>query len=71
MTPAQNAQRETGTIAGFGDQLDPDYKPDASEEFMNSRQLLYFRHKLQSWKESILRDSHETLETMQSEPMPT
>ena len=69
MTPAQNNQGITDAMLGFGDQLDPDYKPDASEEFMNPRQILYFRHKLQSWKESILRDSHETLETMQSEPM--
>ncbi len=53
----------------FADQLDPDYQPDASEVFMNPRQLAYFRKKLQNWKEAILRESLETLETLQNEPM--
>jgi DnaK suppressor protein len=51
------------------DLLDPDYKPDVSEAFMNPRQLAYFRYKLQSWKEAILRESHDTLETLQKEPL--
>jgi DnaK suppressor protein len=53
----------------FADQLDPDYRPDASETFMNSRQLGYFRQKLQRWKDEILRESMETLETLQNESM--
>ncbi len=53
----------------FADQLDPDYKPDAAEAFMNPQHLTYFRLKLQHWKEAILRDSLETLETLQNEPL--
>lgn len=51
------------------DLIDPDYRPDPSEGFMNPRQLAYFKHKLQAWKDSILRESLETLETLQSEPL--
>ncbi len=59
----------TARNAALADQLDPDYKPDVGEEFMNPRQVAYFRDKLLRWKEAILRDSLETLETLQSEPM--
>ncbi len=49
--------------------LDPDYRPSPDEDFMCPKQLAYFRQKLQHWKESILRESLETLETLQNEPM--
>lgn len=49
--------------------LDPDYRPDNSEEFMNDQQRAYFRGKLLGWKDSILRESHETLETLKSESL--
>jgi DnaK suppressor protein len=32
-------------------------------------QLEYFRRKLLNWKEDILRDARETLETLQNEPL--
>jgi DnaK suppressor protein len=47
--------------------LDPDYKPTDNEPFMNERQREYFRGKLLSWKEEILREAKETLVTLQSE----
>jgi DnaK suppressor protein len=47
------------------DELDRDYRPLANEEFMNSRQQAYFRRKLLEWKESILRESRETLAQLQ------
>lgn len=34
---------------------------------MNPRQREYFRHKLEAWKEDILRESRETLENLQEE----
>ena len=37
------------------------------EEFMNPEQIEYFRTKLISWKESILKESKETIEDMQTD----
>ncbi|MBU6208022.1 MAG: RNA polymerase-binding protein DksA [Alphaproteobacteria bacterium] len=52
-----------------GTELDPAYRPDEDEPFMNSRQMAYFRNKLLRWREELLRESHDTLETLQSEPL--
>ena len=43
------------------------YRPLPNEEFMNSRQVEYFRTKLIAWKESIVQESRETIEEMQSD----
>jgi len=51
------------------DILDPDYRPSDDEPFMNPRQQAYFRRKLRAWREEILRDARETLETLQAEPL--
>ncbi len=48
-------------------ELDETYKPNDSEPFMNDRQMEYFRQKLLSWKEEILRESKETLGHLQDE----
>jgi DnaK suppressor protein len=45
----------------------PEYRPSEDEEFMNERQLEYFKQKLLNWKEDILRESRETLVHLQSE----
>jgi len=45
----------------------PEYRPTEDEEFMNDRQLEYFKQKLLNWKEEILRESLETLSHLQSE----
>jgi DnaK suppressor protein len=48
--------------------LEPsEYRPSEDEEFMNERQLEYFRKKLMSWKEDILRESRETVGHLQTE----
>jgi DnaK suppressor protein len=47
------------------DDIDRDYQPSANEEFMNPRQQAYFRRKLLDWKESILRESRDTLAQLQ------
>jgi DnaK suppressor protein len=44
-----------------------EYRPSEDEEFMNERQLEYFKQKLLNWKEDILRESRETLSHLQSE----
>jgi len=38
-----------------------------NEEFMSSEQIEYFRSKLISWKDSILKESKETIEDMQTD----
>ena len=45
----------------------PEYRPSEDEEFMNERQLEYFKQKLLNWKEEILRESRETLTHLQVE----
>jgi DnaK suppressor protein len=45
----------------------PDYRPSEDEEFMNERQLEYFKQKLLNWKDDILRESRETLVHLQAE----
>ena len=44
-----------------------EYRPSDDEPFMNPRQRDYFRGKLNTWKEDILRESRETLENLQEE----
>lgn len=44
-----------------------DYMPSDAEAFMNERQRDYFRRKLIDWKEDILRESRDTLTSLQTE----
>ncbi|MFY8142226.1 MAG: RNA polymerase-binding protein DksA [Caulobacter sp.] len=44
-----------------------DYRPSEDEEFMNERQLAYFKQKLLDWKDDILRESRETVSHLQKE----
>jgi DnaK suppressor protein len=45
----------------------PEYRPSEDEEFMNERQLEYFKQKLLIWKEDILREARGTLVHLQAE----
>ncbi|AGF74588.1 DnaK suppressor protein [Bartonella australis AUST/NH1] len=47
--------------------VDGQYRPSEDEPFMNERQKAYFRAKLVSWKNDILREARETLENLQEE----
>lgn len=47
--------------------LPEDYRPSEDEPFMNPRQLEYFRRKLLSWREELLRESKETLEHLRED----
>jgi DnaK suppressor protein len=49
--------------------LDASYRPSENEPFMSERQCAYFRQKLLNWREDILRDSQETLDTLKSESL--
>jgi DnaK suppressor protein len=42
-----------------------EYRPSEDEEFMNERQLEYFRRKLHAWKQDILEQSKMTIGQMQ------
>jgi DnaK suppressor protein len=43
------------------------YRPSDQEPFMSERQREYFRRKLASWKNEILREAQETLVALQTE----
>ncbi len=45
-------------------QLPKGYKPSADEEFMNDMQKEYFRQRLLTWREELLKDSEETLNNL-------
>jgi len=49
--------------------LSPEYRPNEKEPFMSPRQREYFRRKLLSWRSEILRESNETLRSLQSESL--
>jgi DnaK suppressor protein len=58
-----------GTGSVSANENDSDYRPSADEPFMNERQTAYFRAKLLAWKDAILRESQDTLTTLQKEPL--
>ena len=45
--------------------LSPDYRPSEKEQFMSAEQLEYFRRKLLNWRGELLKESEETLESLQ------
>jgi DnaK suppressor protein len=53
----------------FVDTLPDDYLPTDSEPFMGPMQVAYFRIKLHRWKDEIVRESQDTLETLKSESL--
>jgi DnaK suppressor protein len=54
----------------MGTQIPAGYRPSESEPFMNERQREYFRRKLMTWKDEILRESRETIQNLQAETTP-
>ncbi|MBL4721284.1 MAG: RNA polymerase-binding protein DksA [Alphaproteobacteria bacterium] len=47
----------------------PDYRPSEAEEFMSPMQREYFKHRLENWKEELLRETRGTLESLQEESL--
>ncbi|MCV6824219.1 MULTISPECIES: RNA polymerase-binding protein DksA [Halocynthiibacter] len=45
--------------------LPEDYRPAEDEEFMNERQVEYFRRKLLNWKNELVAGSKDTIEGLQ------
>jgi DnaK suppressor protein len=69
---ATSLHMESGDITGeidTGSEIDTDYRPRADEEFMNERQLRYYRRKLLDWKEAILREAQGTLAQLQTDSL--
>ena len=49
------------------DAIEASYRPTDDEVFMSERHRSYFRRKLIGWRDELLRESRETLTTLQSE----
>jgi DnaK suppressor protein len=43
------------------------YKPLEKEEYMNAKQLEYFRQKLQNWRRDLIEESRETIDHLKEE----
>jgi DnaK suppressor protein len=50
---------------GIQTTVPPDYRPTEKEPFMNAKQQEYFRRKLITWRGELLKESEETLESLQ------
>ena len=51
----------------LGVQLPVGYKPSADEEFMNPKQIEYFRQKLLRWRAELLDDANQTIANLSTE----
>ena len=51
----------------MGVDLPADYRPSPDEEYMNAKQLEYFRRKLNAWRDELLEESEETVAHLQEE----
>ena len=51
----------------MSDVVNHNYRPSEDEPYMNETQREYFRRKLLSWREEILRGSNETLRQLKEE----
>lgn len=49
------------------DALPDGYRPNEDEPFMNPRQILYFRKRLLTWRDQLLKESNDTIHHMQEE----
>ena len=43
------------------------YQPKAREEYMNSKQLEYFRQRLLAWRQELVEESQETINNLRHE----
>lgn len=43
------------------------YQPSEKEEYMNEKQLAYFRQKLESWRAELIAESQETINNLKEE----
>jgi len=59
------AKRDPSATKSASITLPPDYRPTDKEPFMNAKQQEYFRRKLLAWRVELLKESEETLESLQ------
>jgi DnaK suppressor protein len=59
VAPAETASPEVPLASG--------YEPSPDEEYMNPRQLAYFRRKLADWRDALLRESQQTIDHLRSD----
>jgi len=64
-----NKASKSGKTASTDIALPAGYEPSEDEEFMNDRQLAYFKNALEQWKKSIVDESKETLAHLQDGPI--
>ena len=69
MASANSAIDDSVSLKSALNGLDQDYAPNDNEEFMNERQLEYFKNLLNHWKRSIMDDSADTLAHLQDAPI--
>ena len=50
--------------------LSEQYIPSEKEPFMNKKQLLYFKTKLEKWRASVIEDSEKTRDNLQNNSIP-
>ncbi len=51
----------------MGVSLPKGYQPSEKEEYMNPKQLEYFRQKLLGWREELIEESRETIDHLKEE----
>jgi DnaK suppressor protein len=49
--------------------LPPGYRPTEKENFMNPLQQEYFRRKLMQWKQDLIEESNQTLQSLQEDSL--
>ena len=49
--------------------LPKNYRPSDNEPFMNAKQREYFRQRLLRWKRELLRDTSQTLQSLQEDSL--
>jgi len=49
--------------------LPKNYRPSDKEPFMNAKQREYFRQRLLRWKKELLRDTSQTLQSLQEDSL--
>lgn len=69
-SPAGSTTREDGHCALSADAevaVPAGYRPSPDEDYMNARQLAYFRQKLRAWREQLVDDTRESVEEVRDE----
>jgi DnaK suppressor protein len=69
-TAEQTITREDGRYAlpaTVNIELPKGYRPSPDEEYMNPRQLAYFRQKLKDWRDQLVEESRQTMENLREE----